>query len=271
MDPADIKIGSSPSRYLVYTSAGDYANLRPWLKGKKDFDLWVTYYGDQGARYREIADHYNAHKGSKWQNLLEVTKRWPQVLGRYEAVLAMDDDVVIDTAAINRLFAVRRQYDLWICSAAFDARGIIRHKITGAQPGKFMRYVNFVENTCPVFRKDKLDEFMKVYDGSLFGNGVDYWYLEVMGPQAQGKIAIIDAIRCINPLADTKGGGREYLKLDQQPWKELSAQLESRYGIKGHLQPQKEFGAIANTSLADHLGALSYSLILFLRKVQTGK
>jgi hypothetical protein len=255
---SDLKIGKPRSRYLIYTSAGDYANFNPWLRGKRDFDLWVTYYGKQGSRYKEIADFYNIHEGSKWQNLLYVYRQWPDILQHYEAVLVMDDDILITTASINRLFAIRKQYDLWICDPSFDVRGKIRHKITASQPGNFMRFVNFVENGCPVFRKDKLDEFMKVYDGSLGGNGVDYWYLHVLGPDLEGKVAIVDAVRCINPYDEAKSGKRECLIYEKMPWKELAAQLESRYGIKGHLLPQKEFGSIPNKSISDHLAAFYY-------------
>ena len=262
---SDIKISVPSSRYLVYTSAGDYANLHLWLRRKRDFDLWVTYYGNQGPRYKDLSDFYNMHQGSKWQNLRNVYLKCPEIFNHYEAILAMDDDILINTAAINRLFAIRKKCDLWICQPSYDVRGKIRHKITAAQPGYFMRYVNFVENGCPVFRKDKLDEFMKVYDGSLGGNGVDYWFLKVLGSDIEGKCAIIDAIRCINPHDEKKSGVRECLIYEKLPWKELSAQLESRYGIKGHLLPQKEFSSIPNTLLSDHLASIFYRLFLNFR------
>ena len=255
---SDIKISAPSSRYLVYTSAGDYANFHPWLRGKRNFDLWVTYYGNQGSRYKDLSDFYNMYQGSKWQNLRNVYLKWPEILEHYDAILAMDDDILINTANINRLFAIRKEFDLWICQPSYDVRGKIRHKITASQPSNLLRYVNFVENGCSVFRKDKLDEFMKVYDGSLGGNGVDYWFLKVLGSDIEGKYAIVDAIRCINPHDEKKSGVRECLIYEKLPWKELVIQLEPRYGIRGHLLPQKEFSAIPHKLLSDHLAAFYY-------------
>ena len=54
---------------LVYTSAGDNANLIKWIKGNRYFDLWVTYYGNCEGRYREFADYYNIRKDGKFPNL----------------------------------------------------------------------------------------------------------------------------------------------------------------------------------------------------------
>ena len=64
---------SPGSKYLVYTSAGDKANLYYWLKKNKgqkcykNFDLWVTYYGDQKKdHYRDVSDFYNRRNGGKF-------------------------------------------------------------------------------------------------------------------------------------------------------------------------------------------------------------
>lgn len=261
----DTKIGVPSSRNLVYTSAGDWSNLHYWLKGNKKFDLWITYYGNKGPRYKESADFYNIRQGSKWQNLYDIYQRWPKILDHYEAILVMDDDILINASSIDRLFAIQKQYDLWVCQAAYDFRGKIRHQITSSKPENFMRYVSFVENTCPVFKKVKLDDFMKVYDGSLLGNGVDYWYLDVLGAETKDKFAVIDAVRCINPFDQDKGGTREYANIDKQPWKELSADLEGRYGIKSHLMPYKEYSFVPNKSICDQWSGFLYKVS---RKIQ---
>lgn len=48
---------------LVFTSAGGRSNLRAWLNCRRDFDLWVVYYGDEPSPF------HNSRKGSKFQNL----------------------------------------------------------------------------------------------------------------------------------------------------------------------------------------------------------
>ena len=215
-------MSSTKSKYLVYTSAGDRANLHYWLKGfdgkecRRNFDLWVTYYGDEKSKYREISDFYNERKGCKFANLSYLYQNWQTVLDNYQAIFVMDDDVIIDTYAINCLFEIREQYDLWLLQPAFHPNGKISHPITRRNQNCFMRYTNFIEVTCPLFRKDKLDTFMKIYDPVLTGWGVDFWYHHVFGEHPR-KIAIVDALPCINPHDITKGGQREIERFEKTP------------------------------------------------------
>ena len=57
------------SRYLVFTSAGGNSNLLYWLKGYRNFDLWVSYYGDKKNRYKDHSDFYISKKGGKFPGL----------------------------------------------------------------------------------------------------------------------------------------------------------------------------------------------------------
>ena len=205
------------SRYLVFTSAGDNNRLHQWLKGYRNFDLWISYYGDEKNRYKNHSDFYIAKKGGKFPNLHYVYQHWEDILSHYEAILVMDDDIIIDGSAISRLFEIREQYDLCLLQPSFNPLGKISHLITRVNPFAFMRYTNFVEVTCPLFRKDKLDIFMKTYDPALIGYGVDWWYMNVLAPEINGKVAIVDEISCINPESWFKTGQREIDLLQDTP------------------------------------------------------
>jgi hypothetical protein len=184
------------SKYLVYTSAGDNSNLLYWLKNfnsrqvKRNFDLWITYYGSVKNKYKEVSEFYNMRQGAKFPNLLHVYQEWNDILAHYEAVFVMDDDIVIDCNRINHLFEIRKKYDLWLLQPAFDKIGKISHSITKMNPSCFLRYTNFVENTCPLFRKDKLDGFMEIFDPVLTGWGIDLWYHYFLGDHPR-KIAVM--------------------------------------------------------------------------------
>lgn len=243
------------SKYLVYTSAGDNSNISFWLnrfdgrEAKKEFDLWITYYGDrQEDRYKESCDFYNRRPGGKFPNLHYVYQQWHNVLEHYEAVFILDDDIIIDCEGINSLFRIRSQYDLWLLQPAFDPRGKISHPITKASPSCFLRFTNFVEVACPLFRKDKLENFMKIYDPILNGWGVDLWYHHLLGEHPR-KIAIVDAITCINPHDITKGGHREIERLEntdvrKSKWGEVKKRFNIRFdGEDGKFQ-MKQFGHV---------------------------
>src|SRR4030088_2056129 len=154
----------SRSKNLVFSSAGDRPNLRYWLTGPRDFDLWAAYYGDRPGTFQRESELYISHKGSKFQNLHYCYSKWPDVLGRYDAVMVMDDDILIDSARLTRLFAIRRELDLWALQPAFRPSGKISWDITRVHPTASIRFTNFIEMACPLFRRDKLDAFMEIYE-----------------------------------------------------------------------------------------------------------
>jgi len=225
---------SAKKKYLVFTSAGESANLHHWLRGERNFDLWVTYFGEEPGKYQGVADYYNARKGGKFPNFYHAYKTWPDKFDGYEAIMLMDDDIIIAGGKISQLFELRKKYDLWCLQPAMDRRGKVSHPINRRDPSCRMRFTNFIEIGCPLFRKDKLDDFMAVYDGALVGWGIDYWYLDVLGPDLNGRMAVVDDIPCINPPDSAKLGGLR--EIDQlQPVEQRKADWErirAQYGIK---------------------------------------
>lgn len=197
-------------RFLVYTCAGERSGVARWLQGPRNFDLWVNDYGHQGDRHRALADHHTARAGKKFPNLAHFARAHPGFLAQYEAVFVADDDLVIDAAGISRLFEIREEHDLWLLQPAFLSSGRISHPITRAQPGRVLRWTNFVECVCPLFRRDKLEGFLEVYDPVVVGWGVDWWYLDHLGPDLRGKVAVVDAVPCENPHHEKKGSEPEH-------------------------------------------------------------
>lgn len=206
-------------RRLVFTSAGDRANIAAWLSKDRTFDLWVTYYGNQGRRYEGLCEYYDVRKGSKFQNFNDAYTHFRPVFDQYDAIWIADDDIVIDPSGIARLFDLQERYDLWVLQPAFSLRGRISHGETIALPWYLLHYTNFIEVTCPLFRHDKLAEFMAHYDSSLVGWGVDYLFISVLGKHHATRFAVIDSVPCINPHTHSKPGRvreMDHLKSDNE-------------------------------------------------------
>ncbi len=193
--------------FLVFTSAGDNSNLYGWLDGKPKFDLFVNYYGEQKNRYKELTLYYMQSKGGKFSNLQCLYKQHPGFLKQYRAILVIDDDIIISCQQINRLFSIQQERDLWLLQPAFDPRGKVSYKITRHNPSCYLRYCNFVEMTCPLFRTDKLLGFLDIFDSCLTGWGADYWYMNYLGGSLHRRVAIIDEVTCINPMDEMKSNG----------------------------------------------------------------
>lgn len=249
----------SRSKNLVFTSAGERSNLGAWLKGQRDFDLWVAYYGDRPGAYQDQANFRFRRKGSKFQNLHYCYSRWRERLARYDAIMVMDDDILIDATGLSRLFAIRRQFDLWALQPAFRQLGKISWDITRVRPTAKLRYTNFIEMTCPLFRRDKLDAFMKVYDPEIAGYGEDWWFLRSMGRDLANHVAVVDELTCINPYDRTKGGRREIDRLrSEAERKEVWERMKVRYGLDERGRRHTEYGRISKPALGAAMGLVRY-------------
>jgi len=186
--------------FLVYTSAGQSNNVRRWIgPGARSYDLWVTNYSDQPELLKDVADFYNERKGAKFPNFKYIVDHHRDQLERYQGIMVMDDDIVISPQKIEGLFRQLSEQKLWIITPAFSRLGKISHDTTARQLASRYRHTNFAEVTCPLFRADKLLDFMDVYDPELTCYGVDWWYLNHINDNAKSKIVISDEFFCINP------------------------------------------------------------------------
>ena len=192
--------------YLIYTSAGEAANVKHWASSdSRNYDIWITNYSELPNLNRQYADHYNKCKGSKIPNLSAVVKQHEDIFRKYKAVMVADDDVIISPRPLSALFRVLEQQDLWMLQPAFSGFGKVSHKITQRRLKTSLRYVNFVEITCPIFPTEKLLEFLNVYTPEMATIvGIDYWLPYFFGIDQERKYAISDKYYCINPREQFK-------------------------------------------------------------------
>lgn len=244
-EPIAPQSSGSRRRYLVFTSAGDRSSIHRWINGPRNFDLWICYYGDHPGSLRGMADRYLERKGTKFQNLHFCYLSQPEAFQQYDAVMVLDDDLLIGARALNQLFEIREQLDLWLLQPAFRPVGKISWDITRVRPTSHLRYTSFVEMTCPLFRRDKLDDFMAVFDPAIAGYGEDWWFLHNLGQESRGRVAIVDSVTCVNPFDSAKGGRREIDRAsNDEQRKAIWDRLKSQYGLDEQRRMQAEYGRI---------------------------
>ncbi|MEZ5599376.1 MAG: hypothetical protein R3E84_23910 [Pseudomonadales bacterium] len=129
---------------------------------EREFDLWITYYGDQPGRYREFAEYTSS--GPVSSTISGRISLHIQVFERYESILVADDD---RTSRWPPEPAVcdPRQYDPGL-QPAFNPLG--KSPPSAAPSGALLRYTNFVEVTCPLFRTDLLRRVLEAHDPQLW-------------------------------------------------------------------------------------------------------
>ena len=217
---------------LVFTSAGDNTNFyKHWCGNSKDYDLWVTYYGDDEKKYKlysKHSDYITKRKGFKFQNFYDLYNS--KDLSQYERIFILDDDIIISTEDINKMFIISKKFNLSICGPTFKPNCKISHPKTINNPKWFMRYTNYVEVNVPLFSKEALRRLMDVFDPKLVGWGIDRLAAWANGYK---NIALVDDVICINPHDRVKGGVRELTKGDES-WairEEIWYEVAKRYKI----------------------------------------
>ena len=202
-----------PRTRCVFTSAGDRNAVAGWLPPgqERDFDLLVAFYGEDDARFAELArlaDRAWRIKGGKAQNLRTLVLAGEIDLSPYTQVWLPDDDLLLDPRDIPRLFDLAAHFGLAVCQPAFEPAGRVSWPVTAAPTRREQaRLTNYVEVTCPLFRREELERFLAVFDGSVSGWGLDLWFGHVLGAEVPGRFGVIDAVTVFNPHERQKPGG----------------------------------------------------------------
>jgi hypothetical protein len=112
---------------------------------------------------------------------------------------------------------------------------------------------------CPLFRRDKLDAFMAVYDPELVGYAADWWFLSTLGPEIANRVAVVDEVSCMNPYDRAKGGVREIDTLQsREKRKEVWERVRSLHGLHEQRRLHREFRRINKSLLGAAAGLLGY-------------
>src|SRR5262249_26338772 len=152
--------------------------IRLWVDGAPQprWDQVVGYYGDNEHEFSQISKvssyAYRA-KGGKFQVLKHLLAQNPQFLDSYSYVWVCDDDIQMSAAQIEEAFSIAETFEFWVAQPSFRPEGKNDLPITIHAGHCDYKAVNFIEMGAPIFRQDKLIEFLAVFDGSLTGFGTD--------------------------------------------------------------------------------------------------
>jgi len=217
---------------LVVSVVGDESLHRFWITGKnRTWDLMLLYYGDKKNKYIRECEFYEEIKGKfKLETIHDAIQRNIDIIKRYEYIWLPDHDMKTGTLQINRLFDLARGYKLDLSQPAL--RSGINHKITACQPGCLLRYTNFVEMGCPLFKADLLSEVLPFFVLIRSGWGIDLLWSRYCEDHKK-IMAIIDAV-CIDHFRKRVSRSPYYQNLEKlgiDPNAE-EAHLVKKYGLK---------------------------------------
>lgn len=179
-------------RNLVVAPVGDKSCHKQWLKGaERNFDLMLIYYGTAQDKYKEDAEYYFHIQGLfKLETIAAAINKSIDIAKKYETICLPDDDISMNARAINNLFRIFHKYDLDLAQPAVR-EGKISHSNTLQNKYCKLRYVNFIEMMCPIFKTDILLANMHTFTLSRSGWGIDFLWSKNLKDK---KLAIIDSI-----------------------------------------------------------------------------
>lgn len=238
-------------RNVVFSSVGDHSQHRRWIDGgKRNFDLFVYYFGTGGADFSADAEFFLARTGTKTENFCHLYRSHPERLASYKNVFIVDDDIVMDTVGMNRMFDLFDTHELWLAQPSYTADSQIRWPITKQDPSNVLRFTNFVEIGVMLFRRAVLDRVIDAMARSRSGWGFDMILSELLGDPTD-RIAILDVVNCTHPCRDDPEMDRVMSREEMQA---EGRRLLNRYRGGEWLQPLT-YGSIPRKSTAKSVEA----------------
>ena len=145
-------------RFLVFVQASR-AVARDFLSGERDFDILLNFYDGPPVADWPGVEHLVSQRGTKSTAIAKLLEARPDLLLRYDAVLFLDDDIVLSSPALSRFFAEMDRFGLDLAQPSLTAESscvwpVLKQPAVG--PG--MRLVNAVEIMMPAATRLPLNE-----------------------------------------------------------------------------------------------------------------
>lgn len=181
------------NRFLVIVRAGDQSLHPDWTStlATRDWDLVVSYFGDDPHRFRGAEETRIDDTGFKWQGLHALLTR-DDFWRRYDYIWLPDDDLAADQATISALFENVVELKLALAQPALSWTSHFSHRLTIRHPSFRARWTNFVEIMAPCFRRSFLETCLPTFAETRSGWGLDWLWPNILGAGTR-QIAVIDA------------------------------------------------------------------------------
>jgi len=161
-------------RMLAVVRCGDASQHTSWAVGDCEFDVGVSYFGDNQGRSFPEARYVHRGKGGKWDGLFNFFSQFPETVDAYDYFWLPDDDIASTAADVNQLLAIGLTRNLQIFQPALDELSYYSHLITLRHPSFTLRYTNFVEIMVPVISKAILRRTLPMIQETRSGFGIDF-------------------------------------------------------------------------------------------------
>lgn len=187
-----VRLDGSYKKNAVFVPVGKDSLHRQLLKGDADFDLHLLIYDGSYNKFCNDSDFVACDAGYKMDMIYRYLHRHPELFEKYEYFFLLDDDIVISTEDVNRLFSMMRKYQLKIAQPSL-VMSYYTYKHTAFHPFYILRYTNFVEMMMPCFSRDALKAVLPTFEQKIRWCGIEMHWPVLVGSNHK-DMAIVDAV-----------------------------------------------------------------------------
>lgn len=187
-----VRLDGSYKKNAVFVPVGKDSLHRQLLKGDADFDLHLLIYDGSYNKFCNDSDFVACDAGYKMDMIYRYLHRHPELFEKYEYFFLLDDDIVISTEDVNRLFSMMREYQLKIAQPSL-VMSYYTYKHTAFHPFYILRYTNFVEMMMPCFSRDALKAVLPTFEQKIRWCGIEMHWPVLVGSNHK-DMAIVDVV-----------------------------------------------------------------------------
>lgn len=187
-----VRLDGSYKKNAVFVPVGKDSLHRQLLKGDAGFDLHLLIYDGSYNKFCNDSDFVACDAGYKMDMIYRYLHRHPELFEKYEYFFLLDDDILISTEDVNRLFSMMREYQLKIAQPSL-VMSYYTYKHTAFHPFYILRYTNFVEMMMPCFSRDALKAVLPTFEKEIRWCGIEMHWPVLVGSNHK-DMAIVDAV-----------------------------------------------------------------------------
>jgi hypothetical protein len=208
------RISVPQRRYLVFVQSG--RDFVPDYQYKTAlFDTLINYY-DKSVRVSDEVQYVFRQNGTKVTAIKTILECCPEIFLGYNAVLLLDDDVVISQKQIETLFIAREKHQLDLLQGSLTEDSecffpVLKQPLAGAG----LRQLSAIEIMMPVVSRRALQECGWVFRECISGWSVDTLLSAEVRKRFGDTIALLGDVVCRHARSVDTSHGALYTFLKQ--------------------------------------------------------
>lgn len=193
-------MGKEVMKNLIVIRCGDQSLHPQWIGEQSNFDVALSYFGNECPYDLSNITYFHQFKGSKWEGLYDFFLNHQTLLLNYDYIWLPDDDLSTTSQNINYFFQLVEQYQFSLAQPALTHNSYFSHAILLQVQGFIYRNTNFVEVMAPCFSREAFLQCWQTFSENKSGWGLDALWPNLLKNK---NIGVID----ITPIFHTRPVG----------------------------------------------------------------